>query len=162
VSSRLRLTAACLAVCAAACSDAPTAPDRDLIVTTAGPVRFRAGEVTSVEVTATNNSKSRTYQIAVSGCEDPFTVTTAAGVTLPAAARVCTLAAYPPRPLPPGQSLTLSRDWVGDVGVAGSNGVAALLPPGTYVVRGFVRVVNGSSGTTVASNGPLTTEVLAR
>lgn len=163
--SRFSTTAALLAVCAAAataCSESPLAPDQDLAVTTAGPVRFYAGQVSTITVTVTNTSASRTYQIAVGGCEDPFTVTTAAGSTFAATSRPCLLVASMPRTLPPGQSLTISRDWVGDVGIAGANGVATLLSPGTYVVRGFVHVVAGSTGTTVASNGPLTTEILPR
>ncbi len=59
---RFRPAAAFVILCAvAACTDTTTGPNTDLAVTTSGPVQFHLGELTSVTVTVTNNSRSRTY-----------------------------------------------------------------------------------------------------
>lgn len=160
--SRCRTTTALLAICAiaaSACSDTATGPDRDLLVTTSGPVRFYTGETTSVTVTVTNNSTTRTYQIDQNGCEDPFTVATTTGSPFPVRSYLCNLSLPAPRALPPGQSLYLTRDWAGAVGSASDPSNGTPLPPGTYLVRGFVRVADG---TVVESTAPLTTQIVPR
>jgi hypothetical protein len=91
------LAAAGLAL-AAGCDDGATDPGRGVVVTTAvSPAEFGAGQPVTVTVTVENRG-SAAVDLVGEPCQDPFTVTTGAGVRLPAPSRVCDLALRPAGP----------------------------------------------------------------
>lgn len=152
------------ALAAAACSDAATGSADGITVATAvAPTAFRTGDSATVTVTVTNMG-SRTRSFFASGCLDPFDVIAADGTVLPAGARLCldVLQLQQPLEVTPGKTRVFTRAWRGDYGEKfgnGLHGLGALLSPGTYMVRGFVDVANG---TRVVSAAPATIQIQAR
>ena len=154
----MRLTTA-VAVTAAAFAAAvgcggTTDPDRGLVVTTAiAPAEFRAGAAVTVSL-AVENVGNRTRSIDPRPCQDPFTVTTAAGTAFASPNRVCDLSVVIPQPLGPGERAVLTREWRGDVGGGGpSIGNGVPLAAGDYRLRGRVRTTDDDGiheGSTVA------------
>ena len=139
----MRLTTA-VAVTAAAFAavgcGGTTDPDRGLVVTTAiAPAEFRAGTAVTVSL-AVENVGNRTRSIDPRPCQDPFTVTTAAGTAFASPNRVCDLSVVIPQPLGPGERVVLTREWRGDVGGGGpSIGGGVPLAAGEYRLRGRVQ-----------------------
>lgn len=143
----MRLTTAVAATAAAFAAASgcggTTDPDRDLVVTTAiTPAEFRAGTEVTVSLTV-ENAGDRTRSIDPRPCQDPFTVTTAAGTALASPSRVCDLSLVAPRPVAPGERVVLTREWRGDVGGGGpSIGAGVPLAAGDYRLRGYVRTAD--------------------
>jgi hypothetical protein len=95
---------------------------------------FRVGETVTVTVVVTNRAaQSRTIETNV--CE-PFQVTTASGTVVGPAARICTASSIQ-KTLVPGEQFVFTRTWSGDARGAGPSAPAAVLAPGTYLVRGL-------------------------
>lgn len=148
------------ALAATGCGDSATGPANGLTTTVGvAPVAFRAGDPVTITVTVTN-SGARTRSVLADPCEDPFTVTAADGTVLPPAPRICTLLPLPPREVAPGGgSVSITRDWRGDVGSPSGGSLGASIAPGRYLLRGFVRTADR---TTVVTSAPVSIEVLAR
>lgn len=156
---RFGLPLALAALAATGCGDSATGPADDLTVTAGvAPTTFRAGDSVTITVTVTN-AGPRTRSIVAQPCDDPFTVTAADGTVLPAVPRICALALVPPREVAPGGSVTITRDWRGDVGSTAGGSLGASIAPGRYTLRGFVHV---SDRTAVVTSAPVSIEVLAR
>jgi hypothetical protein len=144
---------------AAGCGDSSTGPEGDLTATAAVvPTTFRPGDAVTVTVTVTN-AGARTRSVLADPCDDPFTVTAADGTVLPPAPRVCSLEVRVPREVAPGASVAITRDWRGDIGTTSGGALGATIGPGTYALRGVVRVADASA---VVTSPPVAIQVVAR
>lgn len=131
-----------LAVLAGAgCRGGSTEPAQDLRVTvTVAPTAFRAGDAVRVTTDVVNEG-TRSRTIDANTCPGPFVVQTAAGATVWPAGEVCTLVIIK-RALAPGERITFTGRWTGNVRTARQDLAPVYATPGTYVVRGRVRVVD--------------------
>lgn len=118
-----------------ACDRGPTSPLSGLAVTTSVvPSVFHVGEEVMVRVVVTNRGiEPRT--ISINACPDPFVVSTPDGTTVAPGQRICT-AELILRTLAPGDQYTFAEQWAGDAIRGGFDAPAAVLAPGSYLVRG--------------------------
>ena len=150
------LVAIAAAALVAGCGDS-TGPDALQVGTGVTPTQFRAGDPVTVSV-AVRNNRSTTITIDPDPCQDPFTITTAAGAPVPMASRVCRPVLAPPRALRPGEELAIVRDWSGDVAPRQPTlGAGDAIAPGEYRVQGFV---TSPEGRTLARGSAVTVRVL--
>jgi hypothetical protein len=120
-------------------STSPT-PTPDVALAVSGAV-VRADQPVTLTVTTTNRT-SRTLEVtAQGGCMLPFIVRTTTGEVVGPPLPICAAVAYPPRPLAPGESMTLTASWSGE-----RSGASAfsdqLVPAGEYELRGRVDVLD--------------------
>jgi hypothetical protein len=108
------LVAIAAAVLVAGCGSDSTGPDALQVGTAVAPNQFRAGDPVTVSVAVVNNG-SATITIDPDPCQDPFTITTAAGAPVSMVSRVCQPVLASPRALRPREEHAIVRDWRGDV-----------------------------------------------
>jgi hypothetical protein len=117
-----------------ACSD-PSGPADDLTVrTVVQPAVFQAGNQVTVTVVVTNLGDVP-HTIPASACPKPFDIETQQGVVVGPGEQICD-AILITRTLAPGEEFSQQQVWIGDGIRGGIDRPTALLPAGSYLVRG--------------------------
>lgn len=127
------------------CSNPVSPRDALQIETSVSAPTIRPGEPVTVSVVVTNRG-GRTQQIQVESGFCPaasFVVTQGDGTPIRPAGAICSTALPRPKELGPGESITLTSRWFGDLHPEASMQApssTSMLPAGTYRVRGSALV----------------------
>ena len=151
-----RLVLLALVLAATSCQTSTEPRPAELTVTaTPSRTQFPAGEAIEVKVTVANASSDTVW--VPGGFLASLEIRDAAGrIVAFGRFQLLTLAARPPRPLAPSESVVDRAPWAGELNVAPVQGTQAA--PGTYRIRAAVPLL-GRGGNAYAYSAPITVEL---